>query len=457
MVVKTKTKYSMTCTFMIYQLINGKKFWLKVSFQIYIIKGLIPPPLKGFSMNITSNYIYLYGGNYLNNSQNVLYRFDLKNSEWNSIENPNNDKKSKIQEHQSVVFNSNLYIFCGRYIDESEDKNEIKRDNPKVQVLTDVNDEGANNLLLGYLKKCKDEKLTSDVKFKTFSKISQKFSFSHAHRCIISTRFKHLSLHFDFKNDIDVIDIEELSTENFEILLEFIYSGNFLIKGIDNIMEILNYCEKYDQISFQLLSKICSGKDVYLNITNEIINNIQKDLSILLNNESFSDITLLLKDNSKIFSHKIILSRCPFFYKMLNSGMEETTSKELSLETYETSPMLDILKFLYTDKVNIEMENCIGVLIYSLMLEIKVLIENARDMVSHYFTTENILSIIEIAELYSDSILKRMCLNFIKENYEKLIFNEFKDEKLREEIDFVYKQHLEKLEKQKNKNLKNKK
>jgi hypothetical protein len=57
--------------------------------------------------------------------------------------------------------------------------------------------------------------------------------------------------------------------------------------------------------------------------------------------------------------------------------MSESTNGVIELDLNKEA-VLEILKFMYTDKIEVTSENCVGVLIYSLMFGLKILASSCR-------------------------------------------------------------------------------
>jgi hypothetical protein len=75
---------------------------------------------------------------------------------------------------------------------------------------------------------------------------------------------------------------------------------------------------------------------------------------------------------------------------------------------------LEILKFMYTDKIEVSGMNCIGVLIYSLLFGLGLLASNCRLLVKENLNENNVSQVLEVSEVYSDIILKRYVNLIIK-------------------------------------------
>jgi len=52
----------------------------------------------------------------------------------------------------------------------------------------------------------------------------------------------------------------------------------------------------------------------------------------------------------------------PVFYAMLHGNMKESKEKEIELPSVDTETLKALLSFMYTGKIEIGSENCLGIL-----------------------------------------------------------------------------------------------
>lgn len=109
-----------------------------------------------------------------------------------------------------------------------------------------------------------------------------------------------------------------------------------------------------------------------------VLQQLEQDFARLINNELHSDIGLRIGDDV-LPAHKLILCRCSFFKSMLTSGMQESIAAEIELE-FQSEVVLEVLNFLYTDRIEVVPSNCIGVLVYSSMLGLNEVCNYCRSM-----------------------------------------------------------------------------
>jgi hypothetical protein len=77
------------------------------------------------------------------------------------------------------------------------------------------------------------------------------------------------------------------------------------------------------------------------------------DLRSQLNNPDNADLVLTCASGAKLFAASFMLrARSPYFVKMLDSGMKESSTREIRIDaSYEA--VFAMLKFLYTDELDV--------------------------------------------------------------------------------------------------------
>lgn len=99
--------------------------------------------------------------------------------------------------------------------------------------------------------------------------------------------------------------------------IQFLYTGEIRIEGKQNIQGLVNLAKKWESHD-KVIEKICTS-NVFMDMHNEVIKQIESDFKKMVNNALYSDITLKLGQNLDhiISAHKLILCRSPYFSTML--------------------------------------------------------------------------------------------------------------------------------------------
>jgi len=82
------------------------------------------------------------------------------------------------------------------------------------------------------------------------------------------------------------------------------------------------------------------------------LDSLADNLSPLLNDPQFSDISFILIDGQQIRAHKnILMARAPYFKSLLTNGMKETKEKEFLINDWEPDVFKAVLRFIYCDQM----------------------------------------------------------------------------------------------------------
>lgn len=121
--------------------------------------------------------------------------------------------------------------------------------------------------------------------------------------------------------------------------------------------------------------------------------NFMRDMEGYINCERFSDITLVSSDGEKVYGHKIILSRVPYFENLFKLDLRESFQKEVNLDKITHKTLMKIIKYIYTSACNFgydesvdlyEAANYLGLEDLKKMCEEKILsiasVDNACDI-----------------------------------------------------------------------------
>ena len=115
-------------------------------------------------------------------------------------------------------------------------------------------------------------------------------------------------------------------------------------------------------------SKINRGQDIQIHAYNlddhfrDAMDSFRKQFMASLwemrGERILTDVTLKLSDDSSVPCHKIILmAASPFFKTMFQSGMKESSGNEVTLDLCSADILMMLLKYIYTDEVNVNADN----------------------------------------------------------------------------------------------------
>jgi len=145
------------------------------------------------------------------------------------------------------------------------------------------------------------------------------------------------------------------------------------------------------------------------------------DFGKLLNSNAMSDVTFIV-ENQKVYAHKIILSaRSEHFRIMLNSGMKESKSCEIQVPNVSFLVFMECLKFIYTGEVSITVDNTVDLLAASNYFKLDRLKGLCEQMIKQDLDVENAAVILQLAQTHAAWQLKRVALDLILREHEKVI------------------------------------
>eukprot|EP01027_Heterolobosea_sp_BB2_P009819 GEZU01014446.1.p1 GENE.GEZU01014446.1~~GEZU01014446.1.p1 ORF type:complete len:960 (-),score=385.73 GEZU01014446.1:109-2988(-) len=453
--------------------------------EIVIDGSSVPPPLSFASMVAVNNkHLIISGGLHDGVAQNAMYRFDIGRRTWSSIKVKGHGESAgstpialqqPIYGHQSMMVAAKVYHIGGLGAS-SAIKNTI------IQI-DQLSDEGVDPMLSDYLAKKREAGFLCDVILKARDAEGE-IRDIHAHKCILGARCEYFASLFaeqqqleqeqqqqqqkeqpiedvggaeDGEFDIDAIQrqldarlalvdgeetpaqeifISDCNAEVLEAFVHFLYTGKLILSSSNNeeddnggtqsnTKQLVEIAKKWSNTHHaDVIETICSSsKSVFLNIAAEIQNKMESDLERLVDNPLYSDLTL--KTSTRVtYAHKLMLCRSPYFTSMLTSGMKESAQSQIEFGDQELNAeaVLEVLKFLYTDRNEVTPQNCVGVLVSSLMFGLRELSNYCRCVVQQHLTAQNVLDVLEISSFYNDAVLLRESIKYCKRHYDEMKF-----------------------------------
>jgi hypothetical protein len=409
------------------------------TWQEIITEGAVPHPMSFHAAFTPNNQTMLvYGG--MNNKTvfDNFYRLDIGAKKWHSIKvmGHGHSLKSDPREMQIPLFGHSCVMAGGRMfrLGGTNGKQFVST----ASTLNELADQGQPILLCKYLLEKKQEGLMADITFRCKDNDHDKFVEIKAHRAIVTARCSYLKervqealeqVQATSEDDYYVpelsgpemiyLDVPEYPAVVVDAFIHFLYSGEIHLEGADNLNKLINLAETWSPDRHApMLRQLCSGESFYLDTTDLVLHQLEEDFSQLINSELHSDLMLRIGDDL-MPAHKIILCRSSFFRSMLLSGMQESTAAEIELE-FNQEVVLEILQFLYTDRIEVSPSNCIGVLVYSSMLGLAEVSNYCRNMAGNLLADDNVFSVLSVAEMYFDLSLRRHCVKYLQQHYEDL-------------------------------------
>ncbi|KAJ5070991.1 kelch-like protein [Anaeramoeba ignava] len=177
-------------------------------------------------------------------------------------------------------------------------------------------------------------------------------------------------------------------------------------------------------------------RGMFLSVINDTSNKVtdyselkklSNDLKHLFQNqnqkENYFDFEIICEQNKTSFkTHKSILSsRSEYFKSLFNSKMKEYQENKLVLQDVSSSILSSILNYLYSGKIEFNLENAIQILIFSSKYLIDELIEISSKFIKNNLQIETIVDILKLSESMNLNHLLDYSYKFICENFKEFI------------------------------------
>ncbi len=423
--------------------------------QIQLDTG-VPPAVFSHTMvsDAAQRYLTVFGGiNAEQQVQNTLYRYDTLKNEWQLVVlRSNSTEQAPIMKHAMVTGSDSLIVIGGVSGVEELPNNHMS-------VLEGITDIGTTYKLGDYMASRFTSSLACDIALRTSSEEdTTHHEYVLAHKSILAARCEYFTVDTlnnaleDGNVQLPYINFDKYHTNIVRAFVHFLYCGSLpKITDLAKVQELLELSQELDAEHHKVLKQLCSSPKLNLFTTKTIMNRLESDLQTLYDccegsimdmqdedlpeEEDFSRIIVnpdLLFADSQIQlispvdgqllntmpGHKIMLCRSQYIDDAFKSGMEESLSGKIKFSELSLEGMLSVLRFMYTSQVVTTPENCIEVFIASLLFGFPELTACSRSMVARHLSVDTAVAVLQIAQLYDDAALKRVCIAFIVRHFE---------------------------------------
>ena len=169
------------------------------------------------------------------------------------------------------------------------------------------------------------------------------------------------------------------------------------------------------------------GEELVKSLPKESIENIAEkrrlaeldDFEKLLKDNRFSDVKIVV-DKKKFFVHKgILAARSRYFPAMFESNMKEAEEVEIRITNISANILQEVLRFIYTGKIDVEMTMITDLLIVADMYGLDGLSAICEEAIMSNTNLENIESILTVIDrLGNVGELKTFTIEFLTKNAE---------------------------------------
>ncbi|XP_058827449.1 BTB/POZ domain-containing protein 6-A-like [Topomyia yanbarensis] len=134
----------------------------------------------------------------------------------------------------------------------------------------------------------------------------------------------------------------------------------------------------------------------------------------LFNNEFMSDVTFLVgPDKQRFYGHKLILiNASDHFFDLL----QNSRTNEVTLEDVEPSVFLEILRFLYCEKIELTAENVREIYTHSKKWSLEKVLPVVNDFLRQNVDSDNVLEKLMDNRFYGLKSIDEKCLQIICDN-----------------------------------------
>jgi hypothetical protein len=144
--------------------------------------------------------------------------------------------------------------------------------------------------------------------------------------------------------------------------------------------------------------------------------NLVSSLNLYLNNKNFADVCFII-NNERIYAHKLMLaSRSPYFSNLILSNCKDNSNLEIEIEDSSSKVFLGVLEYMYTDQVQVSMENIWEIYKAATIYELLDLVTCCNDFLVQRISFENVLFILKTSELNENSLVFEHCYSFLERN-----------------------------------------
>ena len=158
------------------------------------------------------------------------------------------------------------------------------------------------------------------------------------------------------------------------------------------------------------------------------LSTIKERTTVIFNNELLSDVKFVVpasqtdsETRKTIPAHKLLLAiSSPVFYAMFYGQLAEAKDC-IELPDCEYDSLLEFLRYLYSDKVNLTGSNVMHVLYLANKYMVPSLAEKCSEYLRENLSAANVFSILPHAKKFEDKDLEDRCWEVIEENTEEAV------------------------------------
>jgi hypothetical protein len=143
------------------------------------------------------------------------------------------------------------------------------------------------------------------------------------------------------------------------------------------------------------------------------------DMKALVNKELLSDITFVV-ENQKVYGHKLLCLRCPYFKNMFTGEYMESKAPTLKIDGIRLEIFCQFLEYVYSDNVDIQLSSAMELFEAADRFGMDRLKKQCEYVMYGAISVETASEILLAADLHSADMLRDRCLRFVVRNFDQV-------------------------------------
>mmetsp|Transcript_30954 Transcript_30954/g.30428 ORF Transcript_30954/g.30428 Transcript_30954/m.30428 type:complete len:124 (+) Transcript_30954:628-999(+) len=116
----------------------------------------------------------------------------------------------------------------------------------------------------------------------------------------------------------------------------------------------------------------------------------------------------------------MLLCRCSYFQAMFTSEMKEKTQEKIKIESISYQVFLHLLRYLYTDDCDINLENAMELFEAADIFGIDRLKMMCEQTIMSNIDIDNAAAIFQASDMHNATSLRERSLNFVLHNFDEV-------------------------------------
>eukprot|EP01066_Platyproteum_vivax_P012941 Platyproteum_vivax@DN5889_c0_g1_i1.p1 len=404
-------------------------------------KGAIPSARHSHCAVIHKHKLYVFGG-YDGNYRDDFYEFCLNSEQWVIVQTKNPCPKARYRT-SAVVHNNWIYIFGGH--DGTKHLNDLHRYDIHTRMWEEI------TTARGQVPSPRDSHVAvmhqdSMYVFGGSSGTAQNDMYSFYINTYEWTRVKgnykavrrSISTASNTSYDMESVSVSESHQQVAGMYpcprfchSAVVFNGTmFVFGGYDGTRRLCDF--------------------IHLKLANDSTieippSTLAADLKQFVNDSMFSDIEILLDDNSVVYAHKILLARCPYFKALLTGPMIESKQNQVAISNVSRSIFLALLDYIYCEDISIlygdthspSIEVAMDLFVAADLFGVERLKKLCEECILQAVDNPSAPSIILAADLHNATTLRQFAMDFILKNFDVVTKTPEFEELCRKNIDII--------------------